>query len=227
MNFRRLLKYLGFFLLFIVGFILLYLTSAFVLSRIPVNEDLKSEGDLTIYILSNGVHTDIVVPVKTSTVDWSQWVKFEHTKAKDTTVQYVAFGWGDKGFYLETPTWAELKWSVAFKAAFALSTSAIHASFYHQLKEGENCKSIRISDHQYQQLVQFIQKSFKTNQSGKSIHILTDAHYNMHDSFYEAVGRYHLFSTCNTWANNALKSCDQKASLWTIFDTGIFYHYKE
>ncbi|MBK7230733.1 MAG: TIGR02117 family protein [Saprospiraceae bacterium] len=226
-NFKSFLKVLKIFILSLMGFILLYLASAFILSRIAINGHLKSKDDLTIYILTNGVHTDIVVPVKTAVVDWTQWVKFEHTKAKDTTVQYVAFGWGDKGFYLETPTWAELKWSVAFKAAFALSTSAIHASFYHQLKESENCKSIRISNGQYQQLVQYIQKSFKTDQSGQSIHIGTDAHYSMHDAFYEAVGRYHLFKTCNTWANNALKSCGQKASLWTAFDTGIFYHYGE
>ncbi|MBK9271364.1 MAG: TIGR02117 family protein [Saprospiraceae bacterium] len=227
MNFRRITKGLKIFVLSLVGFILMYLALAFALSRIAVNEDVKPEDDLTIYILSNGVHTDIVVPVKTAAMDWTQWVKFEHTKAKDTSVQYVAFGWGDKGFYLETPTWAELKWSVAFKAAFALSTSAIHASFYHHLEESENCKRIRISEKQYLQLVRYIQKSFKTDQSGQSIHIGTDANYNMHDAFYEAVGRYHLFKTCNTWANNALKSCGQKASLWTAFDSGIFYHYGE
>jgi hypothetical protein len=44
--------------------------------------------------------------------------------------------------------------------------------------------------------------------------------------FYNAKGRYSLFYTCNTWANQALKSANQKAALWTIFDFGIFQHYK-
>ena len=42
---------------------------------------------------------------------------------------------------------------------------------------------------------------------------LVDAnHYrSANDAFYEAKGRYSLFFTCNTWTNNALKICKQKA----------------
>ncbi|HXU27639.1 MAG TPA: DUF2459 domain-containing protein, partial [Bacteroidia bacterium] len=47
------------------------------------------------------------------------------------------------------------------------------------------------------------------------------------DSFYEAVGVYGLFYTCNTWANNGLKYCGQKACLWTPFEKGIFYQYRK
>ena len=50
--------------------------------------------------------------------------------------------------------------------------------------------------------------------------------YGQKDAFYEAKGSYSLFYTCNTWANNALKAANQKASLWTVYDKGIFCHYK-
>ena len=62
-------------------------------------------------------------------IDWSQKFLYEDTVAKDSTLRYIAIGWGDKGFYLDTPTWADLKFSTAFKAAFWLGNSAIHTTF--------------------------------------------------------------------------------------------------
>lgn len=226
MKIKSILRILKISLLSLIGFLLLYVVAAFGLSRIAVNEDVEPVDEVKIFILSNGVHTDIVVPVKTESHDWSDHVKFEDTKGGDSLMNYVGFGWGDKGFYLQTPTWADLKFSVAFKAAFALSKSAIHATFHKQITEGENCVAINISKAHYEQLVEFISQSFEKDQSNKIMCIKTDANYGPNDAFYEALGSYSLFHTCNTWANNALKSCGQKVSLWTPFDTGIFYHYK-
>lgn len=205
----------------------LYFLLAFVLSRIPVNSQVVAGKDVTIYILTNGVHTDIVVPLRTSIIDWSQKVRFTDTKSHDSSATFVAFGWGDKGFYLETPTWADLSPKVAFRAATGLSTSAIHATFYTILLENKNCKRITISTEQYKKLVHFISKSFQQTPSGLFICINTNAQYGEHDAFYEAVGSYSIFHTCNTWANRALQSCEQKSAFWTPFDTGIFYHYSE
>ncbi len=224
--FKKALKISLITLAFITGFVLVYLASAWCLSRISVNDEATAKSGVTIYILSNGVHTDIVVPVKTELIDWSQSIKFEHTTGKDSTAKFVGFGWGDKGFYLETPTWADLKFSVAFKAAFALSKSAIHATFHHTMQEGEQCKSIRIDKDEYRQLIDYISGSFQKTETGEPLYIPTNANYGTTDAFYEATGSYSLFHTCNTWANNALKACGQKAALWTPFDTGIFYHYQ-
>jgi len=208
---------------FLVGF---YLLSAYFLSRIEVGKEAVSSKDVSIYILTNGVHTDLVLPVKNEIIDWSTDIKYKNTPSQDSLVNFLAMGWGDKGFYLETPTWADLKASTAFKAAFSLSTSAIHATFHKEMKEGDDCKKIELSREQYTRLVKYIKASFKTDPSGKAINIETTANYNQNDAFYEANGSYNLFHTCNTWANNGLKSCGQKASFWTPFDTGIFYHYK-
>lgn len=213
-------------LLGITAFIILYVIAVLLLSRVPVNSNItKQEEGIEIYLLSNGVHTDIVVPVKSSVVDWSEKVQFEHTKIKDSTAKYLAFGWGDKGFYLNTPTWADLKFSTAFKAASGLSTSAMHCTFYKQMKQDELCKKIIITEKQYEQLVAFIENSFQF-ENDKIVKIETDAVYGNHDIFYEAKGSYNLFYTCNTWTNSALKAANQKASLWTVYDKGILYHYQ-
>lgn len=210
----------------LIGFVLLYLALAFVLSRIAIEKEKNTTHDIAIYILSNGVHTDIVVPVKSEFYDWSQKVKYSNTYSKDTSYPYLAMGWGDKGFYLETPAWKDLKASVAFKAAFALGNSAIHATFHDTMIINDQCKKIMISKHQYQRLVNFMTNSFKRDRDGHFIHINTKAVYGNYDAFYEATGSYSMLHTCNTWANNALKTSGQRCCLWTPFDTGIFCHYK-
>ncbi|AWG20270.1 urease-associated protein [Flavobacterium faecale] len=225
MNWKPILKYTAITLLSVVGFVLLYSLTAYCLSRITVDGEPQSSSDVTIYIQTNGVHTDIVVPIKSEQRDWSKNVLFKNTIAKDSTAQFLGMGWGDKGFYLETPTWADLKASVAFKAATGLSTTAIHVTYFKTITENESCKKINISKKQYRRLIAYIDTSFQKDLNGNFINIKTNANYSKHDAFYEATGNYSLLHTCNTWANNALKSCGQKACLWTPFDTGIFLKY--
>jgi len=210
----------------ILAFFVLYIIVALVLPMISVNsEDENPKEDLAIYIKSNGVHTDIVVPIKTEFKDWSEKLKFEHIPSKDSTMQFIGIGWGDKGFYLNTPEWSDLKFSTAFNAAFYLGTSAMHATFYKQMKENENCIKINISKEEYANLIQYIEDSFQLDAEGNPI-LIHATTYGQNDSFYEANRKYSLFYTCNTWANNALKSADQKAAIWSPTDTGIFRHYR-
>ena len=214
-------------LAFLLGFVCTYLMVAYILSNISIDEEPENSKDVSIYILTNGVHTDLVLPIQNELKDWSEDVLFENTVSKDITVKWIALGWGDKGFYLNTPTWNDLTFATAFRAASGLSTTAIHTTFYYQMSESASCKKIKISKQQYQRLIAYIQKSFQLDKDGHFIHIQTNANYGKNDAFYEAIGSYTLFKTCNTWANNGLKSCGQKACLWTPFDTGIFQLYNQ
>lgn len=224
-NMKKILKYTGFTLLGCISFILLYLLAAWGLSRISVDPEPSQRADITIYLKSNGVHTDIIVPVKTQLKDWSKTILFKNTRSGDSSVNYVAFGWGDKGFYLETPTLADVKISTAFKAAFWLSSAAIHTTFYKQLNDDKKCIQLKIDSVQYSRLIHFIEDSFLLNENGSLIPIGEHVRYGNYDAFYDATGSYSLLHTCNTWTNNALKACGQKACLWTPFDSGIFYQY--
>ncbi|HRE79016.1 MAG TPA: TIGR02117 family protein [Flavobacterium sp.] len=222
LTFKLLLK----FVLSIILLLLIYGISAVIFSIIPVNKNQSENAkEYEIYIKSNGVHTDLVLPIKTDLKDWSEKIKFEKIKSKDSTHQFLAFGWGDKGFYLDTPEWSDLKFSTAFNAAFNLGTSAMHTTFYKQIQENESCVKIEISKEQYQKLITFIEASFQYDTNGNPIFIDATT-YGKNDSFYEAHRTYNLFYTCNTWANQALKKANMKAAFWTPADKGIFYHYQ-
>lgn len=224
---KRIFKYVGFFLLGIVCFLLVYTLISFGLSKIEVNSDVEnSKKEIEIFILTNGVHTDIVVPIRNEIKDWSKEIQFSQTKSKDSIMNYLSVGWGDKGFYLDTPTWADLKVSTAFNASFGLGESAMHTTFYKNMKEGDDCVKLKISKEQYTKLIRFIESSFKRNKEHLPIYISATT-YGKNDIFYEAFGKYSLFYTCNTWANDALKAANQKAALWTNYDQGIFQHYQK
>lgn len=220
--FRIILKILSAIVLSLV----LYISAAWLLSKITIKAELPAEDEVAIYILNNGVHTDIVMPVASDQIDWSTKIMYDHAEAVDSTYNFIAVGWGDKGFYLDTPTWAELKVSTAFKAAFGLSTTAMHTTFYKAIEQGEDCKQIMVSQEQYSRLIDYVTGSFQSRADGSFIQVVTDANYGSTDAFYEAHGKYSMIKTCNSWANKALKKSGQKACLWTAFDTGIFEKYE-
>ncbi|MEO8254482.1 MAG: TIGR02117 family protein, partial [Flavobacterium sp.] len=212
--------------LVLLGLVLLYVIIAYLLSLVTIKKEATTKPEVEIFILTNGVHTDIVMPTKNDQIDWSQQIQYKNTKAADSTYKFIAMGWGDKGFYLETPEWSDLKASVALKAATGLSTTAIHATYYQKMKLAKDCKSMLISKEQYSRLIAYINKSFQKDSSGNFILIKTDANYGKTDAFYEANGSYSLFKTCNSWANTGLKVCGQKCCLWTATDSGIFSKYE-
>ncbi len=223
---KRLLKYAGRFSLVLIVLIALYFLLAFCLSRITINANPVNKPEVAIYIMTNGVHTDIVMPAVSQDIDWTKEISYKNTLEADSTYQYLAMGWGDKKFYLETPAFADLKLSTAIRAISGLSTSAMHTTYYQNIKEDNECKKIMISNEQYKQLINYVLNSFKKDSSGHLMPVKTSVHYDIGDAFYEAKGSYSIFKTCNTWANAALKACGQKSCLWTIFDTGIFIKYR-
>ena len=221
----RALKIAGWTLAGIITLLLLLMGGAWVCSRIAIPAEKGAPQEVAIYIKTNGAHTDIVVPVRNKVIDWSHKLPFRNNISQDTTYSYLAMGWGDKGFFLDMPTWDDVTFSLAFKALFWLNSTAMHATYYYKMTEDEKCRKIMISYEQYARLIAFITRQFKTDAEGRFIVIPTNAQYGNSDAFYEAHGRYNLFYSCNTWANAALAACGQRHCLWTFFDKGIFLIY--
>lgn len=170
---------------------------------IPVNNDFKpAEHGIEIFVISDEVHADIVVPVTTDEIDWSKEFDASCFPSDTTHLSHVAIGWGDRGFFLETPTWADLKVSTAAKAMLWPSSSCMHVNYTKPEYLG-TAVSVTISEDQYRQLIEFIRSSMKRSSDGEYIHIPGES-YNSSDAFFEAQGSYHLFNTCNSWAGRGL-----------------------
>lgn len=215
------LRYILRFLLGIIAFILLYILFAFLLPYCKANSSFINASDgIEIYVQSNGVHTDIVMPIKSEHINWNEVLPYSDFKNVNSNFNYVAIGWGDKGFFLDTPTWDDLTFSTAFKAAFGLGTTAMHVTYkYKTPKLNESCKKIIISKEQYLCLIDKISCSFQLK-DGKPIWIKHDG-YTQQDCFYEANGTYSMFYTCNVWTGQTLKAAGIKIGVWTPLESGI------
>jgi len=194
----------------------------FVLAQVKVNA-LPTQGRIQIWLTSNGVHTDIVMPIRNAQMDWNHFLNIEDTCWHQSKFNYVSIGWGDRGFYLETPTWRDLKFSTAVKAAFFMGTSALHVTGLRHTPRASLQTSIYITELQYQRLWTCIQKDFSCE--GPFPKLIKAKGYGKNDLFFEAKGTYSLFFTCNTWTNEALKTAGLPACLWTIYDRAIFDKY--
>jgi uncharacterized protein (TIGR02117 family) len=179
-----------------------------------------------LYLQTNGVHTDIIVPASNELINWNNYFPHKYNRNSDSTYRYLALGLGDKEFYLETPTWGDLTVPTAFNAAFGLGSGVLHATYYREMNVNEQCIAIQASKAQYKELIQYIQESLLLSPSGEYINIKTDALYGNSDAFYEAKWKYSMLHTCNTWVNNALQRAKLKACFWTPFDWGLFGVYK-
>jgi uncharacterized protein (TIGR02117 family) len=224
------LKALRWFVLVFVFGLIIYAVFALISAAVPVPAEEVHAGELRsydVYLLKSGPHTDFLVQVKTQVHDWSVDFPYANNANPDSTLPWLAIGWGDKGFYLNTPTWADLTCKTAVSAAAGLGTAGIHASYYYSIPSDRPLVHLSFSERQYRRLCEYIRHTLVADESGNRIMLLPQKQgINFgNDRYYDAYGRYSMLHTCNTWVNNGLKASGQRACLWTGFAEGIFYQY--
>jgi len=196
--------------------IVIYLFFALLFSFLPTHPA-RQECTSTheIFIASNGIHLDIIVPVENIEPQFLQKLRPLH----DT--RYIAFGWGDKEFYIKTPEWSDLTFPVAFKALFLKSETAMHVTYHPQ--RFPSWRKVNLCSEQLAKLKRYISNSFQQDENSHFTRIDFEG-YNQFDAFYEANGSFSLFKTCNVWVNTALKEAEVKTAVWSPFDFGVLLH---
>ncbi len=209
---------------FFCGFVTIYLLVFIGGGLIPIGE-LEENGSVSIYVKSNGVHTDICIPTESAIIDWKTIIPIEHFP-NNITFEYISMGWGDKGFFLDTPEWSDLTFTTAVNAAFLPSPTAMHVEYLETIpKVSDNMCLVRINESNYHNLVGYVKESFVLK--NEQAIIIPDKGYWKIDNFYEAQGNYHLFKTCNSWVNRGLKLAGVKTGLFALSSDGVMRHLKK
>lgn len=214
----RLIKKCLKWLFYLISIPVLYVVISIILSFITVNNAEHIGADNEVYLGTNGIHLEIIIPLEVMDNALQKGLKFF------TKDEYLSFGWGDKNFYLNTPTWGDLTIRNAFNATFLKSDTLIHLTRY-KTKQTD-WTVVKLTDEQLKKLNQYILNYFKKDQNGNKI-ILEGQGYSRYDDFYEAHGNYSCFKTCNSWVNSGLKESDLKACFWTPFDFAVLNKYKK
>ena len=216
---RRLLRALAILLVAYAGIVLLGL--------IPVNNDFQPTPDgVEVFLVSNPVHADVVLPMESELIDWREQFPADCFQGDTSKATHVAIGWGDQGFFLETPTWADLRISTAAKALFWPTHTCLHVTFTTPERLGEDAKSVKISQEQYRKLVEYVNSCFRHNEQETRVQIKGVA-YGPHDAFFEAHGIYHALNTCNCWIGRVMRSAGMRAGWLTPMPKTVFLYLPE
>lgn len=203
----------------LLGVVLVYGLLALVFSLWSTNPpDKDCSKDKVVYVTSTGIHLDVVVPVGDLPA------ALRHTSFQDTTSTHIAYGWGERNFYLETPTWADLTFSNGAQALLVNSAPVMHLTRYQEKKPG--WIAVELCEDALAELLVFIEDSFRKTANEEWEQIGATG-YSENDFFYEANGQYNAITTCNTWLNNALKAAEVKTSRWSPTTHGILYHLED
>ncbi|MEG4916449.1 MULTISPECIES: TIGR02117 family protein [unclassified Microcoleus] len=215
---RKSIQRLGIVILFLSAFLTIgYLT--------PRKWGNYSQADCTIslYISNQGIHTEIIVPVKNESFDWNQYLRLTEIGRDATSdYQYLSFGWGDRAFMLETPTSGSINPVTAFKALFLPTPSTVQVQGYRVWPQNKETKCVKLSGSNYLNIVNFIKNSFQLDAGGNKLKISYGYHNS--DSFYEANRSYSILRTCNDWTAEALQKADVNTPLWSTLSSAVMFH---
>jgi uncharacterized protein (TIGR02117 family) len=201
----------------------LYALAAVILGAWPRNADfVESPDGIAIFVRTNGVHADIVVPTRTAAIDWSGEFPAQHMRALPAPTEWIAFGWGDRGFMLSTPTWADLRPTTALVAVSGLGDGVMHVE-YVESPQAYSARRVRMSAAEYERLAAAIRASFVRGADGAVRRVDAPGYFD-NDAFYEAVPRYTFWYTCNEWTRRVLASSGVRTPAWSPFDTAIMAH---
>lgn len=191
-----------------------YLLAAAVLSRWPVNADWREPAaGVTIYVSSNGFHTGLVVPAVAAGVDWRGVARGDDLPSR-TPGAWLAFGWGDHDFYLNTATWSDLDVTVAARALGGSGRTLVHVAHYDAFLADPSIRPLRLTPAQYRRLAAHIAGSFARHREVVS-------GYGARDVFYAGTGRFSVLNPCNAWVGAGLRAAGVRVGAWTPFAAGV------
>ncbi|KUG07481.1 hypothetical protein ASU33_14120 [Solirubrum puertoriconensis] len=208
-----------------VAFVVLLMSG----TLIPRNAAFRQTPDgVPMYVVSNGFHTDLVLPIlepRTHT-NWLQRTGNPALQARFAGYEYIAFGWGNEAFYLESYGGRMPKLGTVLRAVLPART-LMHVGFYRGApRPRERVVPLRISVDEYRQLTSYIEQSFRPDSLGNWA-LRNEAGYSPDDFFFRAKGRYHALRTCNDWTNQGLHRAGIRAALKAPLAASVLYQVRQ
>ncbi len=207
-------------------FCLLYAGAALDLSAIPLHASQVAQSGVPVYLRSDGGHLDLLFPVRSPQLDWTQVFPFPENAPASGHTSWIAIGWGEKGFYLDDTRPGVFPDPVTtFRAASGLSTPVLHIAYVTAPVVNDTCRFLYASQAQYHKLTRYVLQAIAPDAHQRPQWIAPPADEGPYVAFYEAKGTYSIFNTCNTWVNSALKYAGMKACIWTPLARAVLNKY--
>ena len=203
----------------LIGIPAIYVSVAFGYAVLTPRLDLPAGKGITIYACDNGVHTDLVLPVSAEGIDWRQLPHPDESARLG--LSHVSFGWGSKDFYINTPTWADVRPMTALKALLWDET-VLHVEYRSEPGLGETCGIWVVGREDYWRIVSFVRSSLRNWPLARPTLVATG--YGPTDAFFAAERQYTVIDTCNQWTGRALRAGGAPVAAWTPFSFLVLWN---
>ena len=183
---------------------------------LPSNAGWRSPAQgVTIFVESNGIHTGFIVPKLAAGVDWRDLARAgDLGDPRYAGYDHLAIGWGEKAFYLETPTWTDVRLKTILGAAIGSDDTLVHVEHLPEPHAADDVRVLVLRPDEYRRLAAFIRASVAPG--GRRYQ-----GYGAYDSFYQGRGHYSAMATCNAWTGDALRHAGVRVGAWTPFPVTV------
>lgn len=173
----------------------------------------KDHGETRrILVLTNPIHTDIAIPIDADVRRRFAFLENAGIPMDHPQARWLVFGWGGRAFYLETPTWGELKLVPVLKALTA-DRSVLHVDLVGEIPYSHPAvTSLEIGADGLSRMTEFIAGSFRHLENEPML--IAGRGYGSTDQFYEAEGWFNALVGCNTWTAKALREAGLQTGWW-------------
>lgn len=192
-----------------------YALAAILGSTVAANRGwVAADTGVRVHVVDNGIHTDLVLPMRAEGVDWSDLLRPDAlADPRSAANSHVAFGWGDRDFYLNTPSWWEMSPRRALTALIGGGSTVVHVVHRPEPGAAPNIRTVTLRPEEYHRLAAFVRGTFAEGPSVRG--------YGSNDAFYPAQGDYSAIRTCNAWTGQALRAAGVTMGSWTPFPVGV------
>lgn len=169
----------------------------------------------TVLVLSSPIHTDLALPASPDVAARFGFMSADGLDPAQPGVEYILAGWGGRSFYIETPTWSDLRPGPAFNA-LTIDRSVMHMGLAGAIDPDHPAvMAISLDEASFDRLVRSVLASFTVTDDGRR-QVVPGAQYGAYDLFYEADCSFNALAGCNVWTARMLRQAGLKTGWWTL-----------
>ena len=172
--------------------------------------------DPPIFVCANFAHSEIVMPITDSEIDWQTMFNLADIKLAHPEL-YLSFGWGDLAFFQQTRTWEDIRLGTSVAAFTGELPTTLRVIFQKIPRDDPECLMLVIDPEGRRALAQHIRETLAnippTLAEGST----------KHERYYIAKGRYSIFHTCNQWASDGLRKAGLPYAWYAPFSFDVIW----
>lgn len=181
----------------------------------PRAQELAASGreQVEIYLLATFLHADLALPVDNELIEDFGFVRASGVPLDHQDLRYLVIGWGSRDFYTTAGSYADIRPAAVLKAVTG-DASVMHVYPTRDIAATPGARKITLAREDYRRLVAHVIAGFRRNAAGQAV-LVDGATFGEGDLFYEANGRFNIFTPCNIWVAEGLRNAGIGLGPWT------------